>query len=130
MSDERRPERSAVLLSPGSEGEDGLLQAREIQALDLDGKIVVLSACQTAAGAAVDGEGMLSLARAFFEAGARAVIGTRWPIRDADAAALFDTFYRGIGEGLSLSEALAASQSRRDDCRPCCRYLGKPRASG
>jgi CHAT domain-containing protein len=110
VSDERFPERSAVLLSPGSEGEDGLLQAREIQELDLDGKIVVLSACQTATGAALDGEGVLSLARAFFEAGARAVIGTRWPIRDAGAAALFETFYRGMGGGLSLSEALTRAK--------------------
>lgn len=107
VSDGARPERSAVLLSPGADSEDGLLQSREIQELDLAGRIVVLSACQTAAGAVLNGEGVLSLARAFFEAGARAVIGTRWPIRDEDAAVLFDAFYRRLGEGASLSDALA-----------------------
>jgi hypothetical protein len=110
VSDETRPERSAVLLSPGGQGEDGLLQAREIQDLDLTGRIVVLSACQTASGAVLNGEGVLSLARAFFEAGARAVIGTRWPVRDEDAAALFDVFYRQLGGGASLSEALARTK--------------------
>jgi CHAT domain-containing protein/tetratricopeptide (TPR) repeat protein len=106
IADEARPDRSAVLLAPGAADEDGLLQSREIEGLDLDGRIVVLSACQTAAGAIVSGEGVLSLARAFFGAGAEAVIGTRWPIRDADAASLFDTFYQRLGEGASLSEAL------------------------
>jgi tetratricopeptide (TPR) repeat protein len=112
VSDEVRPERSAVLLSAGSEGEDGLLQAREIQHLDLRGLIVILSACETASGAMLNGEGVLSLARAFFQAGARAVIGTRWRIRDDDGAELFDAFYKHLAAGASLSEALA--RTKRD----------------
>jgi CHAT domain-containing protein/tetratricopeptide (TPR) repeat protein len=110
VADDARPERSAVFLAPGSENEDGLLQSREIAALDLDGRIVVLSACQTASGAVLNGEGVLSLARAFFEAGARAVIGTRWPIRDEDAAWLFASFYHHLGRGASLSSALARTR--------------------
>ena len=110
VADETHPERSAVLLAPGDAVEDGLLQVREIQALDLEGRIVVLSACHTAAGVVLSGEGVLSLARAFFGAGAHAVIGSRWPLRDADAAALFDTFYRHLGQGASLSQALKATQ--------------------
>jgi CHAT domain-containing protein/tetratricopeptide (TPR) repeat protein len=106
ISDEVRPERSAVLLAADGETEDGLLQSREIERLNLDGRIIVLSACQTASGAVLSGEGVLSLARAFFAAGAHAVIGSRWPIRDADAAALFESFYRFLARGASLSEAL------------------------
>jgi CHAT domain-containing protein len=106
VADEEHPERSAVFLAPGSAEEDGLLQGREIADLDLDGRIVVLSACQTASGAVLTGEGVLSLARAFFAAGARAVVGTRWPIRDDDAAALFESFYRHLAQGTSLSSAL------------------------
>jgi len=110
VSDEVRPERSAVLLSAGAEGEDGLLQAREIQHLDLRGRIVILSACDTASGTMLNGEGVLSLARAFFQAGARAVVGTRWRIRDEDGAELFDAFYEHLAAGASLSEALARSK--------------------
>jgi CHAT domain-containing protein len=95
-----------VLLAAGAGTEDGLLQAREIEALDLEKTIVVLSACQTASGAVLSGEGVLSLARAFFQAGAQSVIGSRWPIRDEDAASLFEGFYRHLAEGASLSEAL------------------------
>jgi CHAT domain-containing protein len=125
VADEAHPERSAVLLAPGDAVEDGLLQAREIEALDLDGRIVVLSACQTAAGVVMSGEGVLSLARAFFEAGAHAVIGSRWPLRDVDAAALFDTFYRHLGRGASLSQALKASQDEaRAAGRPASAWAG------
>ena len=45
------PERSAVFLAAGDEGEDGWLQPREIAALDLRGRLVVLSACESADGA-------------------------------------------------------------------------------
>ena len=106
IADEARPERSAVLLAPGGRTEDGLLQAREIQGLNLAGRTVVLSACQTASGTVLSGEGVLSLARSFFEAGAQTVIGSRWPIRDEDAAWLFEAFYQRLGQGASLSEAL------------------------
>jgi hypothetical protein len=58
----------------------------------------------------LSGEGVLSLARAFFEAGAHAVVGTRWPIRDADASGLFDTFYDRLGSGAPLAGALKAAK--------------------
>ena len=125
VADQAHPERSAVLLAPGDAKEDGLLQVREIAALDLDGRIVVLSACQTAAGAVLSGEGVLSLARAFFEAGAHAVVGSRWPLRDADAAALFDAFYRHLSQGASLSQALKATQAEaRAAGRPASAWAG------
>jgi len=110
VADESHPERSAIFLVSGDAREDGLLQGREIAALDLAGRIVVLSACQTASGVVQSGEGVLSLARAFFEAGAHAVIGSRWPLRDADGAALFETFYRHLATGASLAEALKTTQ--------------------
>ena len=110
VADESHPERSAIFLVSGDAREDGLLQGREIGALDLADRIVVLSACQTASGAIQSGEGVLSLARAFFEAGAHAVIGSRWPLRDADGAVLFETFYRHLAAGASLAEALKSTQ--------------------
>jgi tetratricopeptide (TPR) repeat protein len=115
VADERYPERSAVFLAPGAESEDGLLQAREIADLDLEGRMVVLSACQTASGAILSGEGVMSLARAFFEAGARTVIGTRWPVRDDDAAWFFEAFYRELGKGASAAEALARTKATAID---------------
>jgi CHAT domain-containing protein/tetratricopeptide (TPR) repeat protein len=123
IADDAHPDRSAVLLAAGTGSEDGLLQAREIAGLDLQDRIVVLSACQTATGAVLSGEGVMSLARAFFEAGARSVIGSRWPIRDEDAAAFFDHFYRALAAGASLSEALTRAKAEAiADGRPAAAW--------
>ena len=109
--DERYSQRSAVLLAPGDPSEDGLLQPRDIVELDLTGKAVVLSACQSATGEVLRGEGVLSLARPFFQAGANAVVGSLWPLRDDEAAQLFEAFYRHLARGKSLEAALAAAQA-------------------
>jgi CHAT domain-containing protein len=111
--DDAAPERSAILLAPGSPEEDGLLQIREIVELPLDGKIVVLSACGSAAGELLPGEGVLGLHRAFLQAGARAALGSLWPLRDEEAAALLTAFYRHLRRGQRLDEALAAAQRER-----------------
>ncbi len=111
--DDEHPQRSAVLLVPGAAHEDGLLQPRDIAGLDLSGRVVVLSACQSASGAVLRGEGVQSLARAFFEADARAVVASLWRLRDDEAAALFDRFYHHLAGGESVAGALAAAQSDR-----------------
>lgn len=121
IADAAHPDRSAVLLAsaPGGTGDpgapsgaaDGLLQPREIVALPLLGKLAVLSACRTADGAVVSGEGTMSLARAFFQAGATTVIGSRWPLADDEAETLSESFYRALVKGDSAGRALR--QTRR-----------------
>lgn len=111
--DEQHPERSAVVLTPGGEGEDGFLQLREIAELEMGGKIVLLSGCRSASGTLLPSEGVLGLARAFFQAGARAVVGSLWPLRDDEASALMRELSRGISEGRSLSGALAQARAAR-----------------
>jgi CHAT domain-containing protein len=111
--DESRPERSAVLLAPGAPEEDGLLQAYEVADLDLAGKLVVLAACRSSSGATLPGEGPLSLARSFFQAGAHAVVGSLWPLRDDETASVMAGFYRGLGKGQAAAEALAGAQRER-----------------
>jgi CHAT domain-containing protein len=108
--DEDHPERSAILLAPGAPEEDGLLQMREVVDLDLDGRVVVLSACRSAAGTVMTGEGAMGLARAFFQAGARTVVASLWPLRDDEAAQLVDRFYAGLAAGGTVSHALAAAR--------------------
>ena len=106
------PERSAVFLAPGRPDEDGWLQPDEIAELDLRGRLVVLSACDSAEGSLLSGEGPLSLARAFFAAGARGVVATRWPLRDDDAAFMMTRFYTALATGHGVTSAL---RSARDD---------------
>jgi len=111
--DEARPERSALVLTPGAPEEDGLLQMNEVVDLDLRGKLVVLAACRTSSGAVLSGEGPLSLARSFFQAGANAVVSSLWPQRDDEAASLMADFYRALGDGQPTAVALAAAQRKR-----------------
>jgi CHAT domain-containing protein len=108
-----RPERSAVLLTPGAIEEDGFLQPREIVDLDLDGKVVILSSCRSAAGTVQRGEGVLGLGRAFFQAGAHAVVGSLWPMRDEDAEQFMAEFAERLGEGETLSAAFRAARTAR-----------------
>jgi len=107
------PERSAILLASGSEAEDGLLQVEEISRLKLDQKVVVLAACNTSAGPVRRAEGVMSLARAFFEAGAQSVVGTLAPIGDSESAELFRLFYRRIADGVSVRDALLLAKRER-----------------
>ncbi len=115
LADAQRPERSCLVLAPGDAGEDGLLRSPEIAELDLRGRLVVLSACQTSSGALWRGEGVMSLARSFFEAEAHAVIGSRWPLRDADAAFFFDAFYRHLAAGETTAAALREARRHAVD---------------
>ena len=110
VTDEANPDRSGVLLAPGAANQDGLLQIREIVDLDLRGRVIVLSACSSNTGAVLRGEGVMSLARAFFQAGAHTVVASLWRLRDDEAAGFFDRFYRHLGRGRSVAAALHAAQ--------------------
>lgn len=123
--DDQNPERSGVLLTPAPASEDGLLQIREIVPLDLRGRVAVLSSCRSASGTVLRGEGVMGIARAFFQAGAHTVVASLWPLRDDDGAALFDRFYTHLGEGLSVAEALRAAQRDRiEDGAPAYAWAG------
>ena len=106
------PERSAVFSPRVTKAKTaGSSRARSRQ-LKLGGRLVVLSACESADGSLLSGEGPLSLARAFFAAGAGGVVATRWPLRDDDAAFLMERFYAALGDGDHAGAALR--RARRD----------------
>jgi len=100
-----QPKRSGLLLAPET-GEDGLLQMSEIYGLGLKANLVVLSACQTALGREITGEGLIGLSRAFFYAGARSVVATLWNLNDRFAAEFVQRFYSELNQGHSSEEAL------------------------
>jgi len=108
--DEEQPERSAILLAPGSDDDDGFLQVREIPDLDLDGQLVILSSCRSSSGTILGGEGAQSLARAFLEAGAGAVLASLWPLEDEEASVVLGSFSETLGQGHSVAGALSVAQ--------------------
>lgn len=105
LVDQRTPARTALALAPGT-GQDGFLTPAELASLDLPAGLVVLSACQTAGGVVVEGEGVQGLTGPLLEAGARAVVATHWSIPDRGTLPLVEAFYHGLSDGLPASEAL------------------------
>lgn len=92
---------------------DGLLTAAEAATLDLGGtQLVVLSACETAAGKALDGEGIYGLRRALKLAGADTVVMTLWPVSDLYTGAFMNDFYQRFVGGRHPAVALA--ETKRD----------------
>lgn len=76
----------ALVLTPEGNGArmDGLLLASDVAAMELDAELVLLSACNTAAGDGLPGSERLSgLARAFLVAGARSLLVSHWPVISA-----------------------------------------------
>jgi len=98
-----------LLLAPG-DGEDGVVRAGELARMRLQAGIALLSACSTASGTVVRGEGVVGLASALRVAGVRSVILTRWPLDDRAAAGLVDALYRGLSEGMSVADAVHSAK--------------------
>jgi CHAT domain-containing protein len=92
-------------------GGNGLLTMDKILGLKLDADWVVLSACNTATGDGAGAEAVSGLGRAFFYAGARAVLVTNWPVETSSARTLTtDTFHRQATDP-ALSRAVALQQA-------------------
>ena len=109
--DEVQPQRSGLALTAVPPASDGILQMREIYGLKLHAALVTLSACQTALGKDITGEGVVGMARAFFYAGANAVMASLWNVDDASTARLMGDFYGALRDGAPIDEA--ARQAKR-----------------
>src|SRR5262249_28818718 len=90
---------------------DGLLLLSDIHEMKLSAELVVLSACETALGKDIRGEGIQGLTRGFFHAGARRVIASLWKVDDRATSELMAKFYEGLFQGgLAPSTALRKAQ--------------------
>jgi CHAT domain-containing protein len=115
--DREFPQRTGIALAFG-EGGEGYFTIGDVMELDLDAELVVLSACQTARGEVMGGEGVQSMARAFLYAGARSVVASLWQVEDRTASETMEEFYRrslrgGLSPGRALRQAkLAVRRSK------------------
>jgi CHAT domain-containing protein len=90
---------------------DPLLTLSDVYEMTLRADVVVLSACTTAGGKGIPGEGVIGLARAFMYAGAPRVVASLWQVNDLATAELMKRFYRGmLIEGRTPAAALHAAQ--------------------
>jgi CHAT domain-containing protein/tetratricopeptide (TPR) repeat protein len=77
----------------------GFLRLQDIYNLDLPAELVVLSACQTALGKELKGEGIVGLTRGFMYAGSRRVVSSLWKVDDFATAELMKRFYGSMLSG-------------------------------
>lgn len=114
LVDEQHPEQSGLVLSrfdAAGHPVEGLLQPTTIEKLRFPADLVVLSACQTALGRPVRGEGLLGLTRSFLTAGADRVLVSLWKVDDRATAALMERFYQALfRKRLSPPAALREAQ--------------------
>ena len=126
VSEELSLERSGLILAGANnhwlgdvlpEGlEDGILTAKEISVMDLEGTgLVVLSACQTGLGD-VSGEGVFGLQRAFKKAGSKTLVVSLWEVDDNAAKTMMIEFYSNLAKGYSKRDAFRKAQSALMGC--------------
>lgn len=110
----RHPELSGIVLSlvdDQGRPQDGFLRLHEIYNLKLGADLVVLSACQTALGKDIRGEGLIGLTRGFMYAGAPRVVATLWKVSDSATAEFMSRFYQNmLRKGMSPAASLRAAQ--------------------
>ena len=102
-----------ALSSPSVTGdnEDGLLTMGEILKLRLNADWVVLSACNTGAAKGAGAEAVSGLGRAFFYAGARALLVSNWSVETTSAKRLTTDLFKRQTEDPSLDRAEALRQA-------------------
>jgi CHAT domain-containing protein/tetratricopeptide (TPR) repeat protein len=114
LLDSQHPELSGIVLSLVDRHgrlQDGYLRLNEIYNLKLSADMVVLSACQTALGKEIRGEGLVGLTRGFMFAGAARVVASLWRVDDRASAELMKYFYRNMFE-LKMRPAAALREAQ------------------
>lgn len=85
---------------------DTLVTLNDLYTLNTEAELIVLSACNTARGKLQTGEGVMSLARGFFHAGANSVLPSLWNVNDKSGRQIISQFYTNLKAGDSKSIAL------------------------
>ncbi len=104
----RQPLYSFILFPPTA-SDDGRLNVWEVFEMNINAKLVTLSACETGLGNLDQGDEMVGLSRAFLYAGSSAVIVSLWSVADYPTAILMTNFYKYI-KTHPLQEALTLAQ--------------------
>ena len=124
FSNDENPDLSGLVLAQdGSAQEDNVLRLNEIYNLKLQAELVVLSACETALGRIITGEGIIGLVRGFLYAGAQNLLVSQWQVSDAATADLMIAFYAEMLNAESKADAirqakLALMQSSPEYAKP------------
>lgn len=104
---------SFLAFAPARDTQSGaFLYVRDLYLQRFPAELVVLSACETSVGEYRLGEGVISLAKGFFHAGARSIVATLWSVDDAKNAKLIRLFFESLHTGLRKDAALRDAKLR------------------
>lgn len=103
VADNAEPMESALIFS--DDGNDRL-KAYEIYTLITKSPLVVLNACNTGTGKHINGEGSMSLTRAFRFAGASSIVNTLWEVNDKASATIIAEFYKSLADESTKDAAM------------------------
>ncbi len=109
--DNRNPMYSKLVFTQLSSCPDeGLLNTYELYNMQLNAKMVVLSACRSGDGVLQKGEGIISMARGFLYAGCPSIVMTLWNVEDRTGVQIMYQFYKQLKKGKSKDNALQESK--------------------
>lgn len=107
LANDQQPMHSGLVFSNQKDTmEDGYLNAYEIYNMKLSAELAVMSACNTGFGKLAEGEGVISLGRAFSYAGCKSVMMSLWMANDQSTSKLIGSFYENLDKGQRKDEAL------------------------
>ena len=107
LANDHQPMQSGLMFSNQKDTiEDGYLNAYEIYNMNLSAELAVMSACNTGFGQLAEGEGVISLGRAFSYAGCKSVMMSLWMANDQSTSKLMSYFYENLDQGQRKDEAL------------------------
>ena len=118
-----RPEMSGLVFSLFDRNgikQNGFLGLNDIYNLDLSSDLIVLSACQTALGKEVRGEGLIGMSRGFLYAGSKRIVASLWKVDDSATAEFMKRFYTNhLQKGMPAAKAL---QQAKNEMKKIRRY--------
>ncbi len=106
--DNQEPSKSKMFFTPTEADtiDDGFLYPYELYGMDLNASLAVLTACNTGAGKVTNGEGVMSLGRAFRYAGVKSLVLSQWEVSDGATPEIMEAFYSNLKDGMRKDEAL------------------------
>ncbi|MEL7530026.1 MAG: CHAT domain-containing tetratricopeptide repeat protein [Bacteroidota bacterium] len=107
FTEEENPLYSGLLMQEKADSlHDNVLHAAELYNLEINADLAILSACNTGQGKLAQGEGVMSLARAFRQAGCPNIVMSLWQVDDEATQQIMQTFYEELQKGKGKDKAL------------------------
>ncbi|MEL6986373.1 MAG: CHAT domain-containing protein, partial [Bacteroidota bacterium] len=109
--DDLNPMESGFMFSKSKDKEDyDFISATTIYGMDLHADLAVISACNTGYGKLQEGEGVMSLGRAFLHSGCKSILMSLWLANDKSTSEIITNLYKYASENVEKDKALRSAK--------------------